>query len=274
MLRERVAIALLLLPLIAGVIGEGGWLFGLGVTLVLALAVSEFALVFRHAGQRPALPLMVAGVVVISLDRLLWGFRYDAFALAVVILAAMAWHALDYERGAPLAGTDFALTVSGLIYVGWIGASFISLRETVDGLWWFMTAIPAIWAADSAAYLAGNRFGRHRLAPRLSPKKSIEGYLAGIVGAALAGWGLTLLWQVGAGADSSLQPWSGLLLGFFIGLLAPIGDLGISMFKRQLGIKDTGKLLPGHGGALDRIDSWLWASVIGYYFVWIVTGGL
>jgi phosphatidate cytidylyltransferase len=184
----------------------------------------------------------------------------------------MAWHTLDYERGATLAGTDFALTLTGLVYVGWIGAYFISLRGMDDGLWWFMTALPAVWIADSAAYLAGHRFGRHRLAPRLSPKKSVEGYLAGILGGALGSWALTLLWQIGAGTSSSINPGRGLLLGLVIGTLAPIGDLGISMFKRQLGIKDTGRLLPGHGGALDRIDSWLWASVIGYLTVRLLLG--
>jgi phosphatidate cytidylyltransferase len=274
MLRERVAIALLLLPLIAWVIGDGGWLFGLGVTLVLSLAVSEFGLIFQHAGQRPALPLLIAGVILLSLSRFMLDFRLDAIILAGLILLAMAWHALDYEHGAVLSGTDFALTVAGLVYVGWIGAYFISLRGMADGLWWFMIALPAVWAADSAAYLAGHRFGHHRLAPRLSPKKSTEGYVAGICGAALAGWGLTLLWQIGAGPNSTLLPARGLLLGIVIGTVAPIGDLGISLFKRQLGIKDTGRLLPGHGGALDRIDSWLWAGVIGYFLVQLMIGAI
>jgi phosphatidate cytidylyltransferase len=274
MLRERIAIALLLLPLIGWVIGNGGWLFGLGVTLVLCLAVSEFGIIFKHAGQRPALPLLVAGVIMLALSRFLWNFRFDAVILAGLILLAMAWHALDYERGAVLSGTDFALTVGGLVYVGWIGAYFISLRGMADGLWWFMIALPAVWAADSAAYLAGHRFGRHRLAPRLSPKKSVEGYAAGIFGAAVAAWGLTLLWQFGAGPDSTLLPARGLLLGIVIGAVAPIGDLGISLFKRQLGIKDTGRLLPGHGGALDRIDSWLWAGVIGYFLTQFMIGAI
>jgi len=274
MLRERVAIALLLFPLLAWVIGAGGLFFALGVTLVLCLAALEFGLAFRHAGQRPALPMLVVGTASLALARHAWGFRFDGMLLAGLVLLAMAWHAVDYERGAASSGTDFALTLTGMLYIGWIGAFFISLRAMPDGLWWFMLAIPAVWAADSAAYLAGHRIGRHRLAVRLSPKKSVEGYLAGILGAALAGWGLALLWRIGAGQDASLLPQRGLLLGFLIGTLAPLGDLGISMFKRQLGIKDMGKLLPGHGGALDRIDSWLWASVLGYFAVQVMVGGM
>jgi phosphatidate cytidylyltransferase len=265
MLRERVAISLLLLPLIGWVIGEGGWLFRAGIILVLLLAVIEYGLMFRRAGHRPALPLLVVAVVVIPTGRQLWTPAVDVGVLSAVVLLAMAWHAIDYERGAETPGTDFALTTAGAIYIGWIGSFLVSLRSMPDGLWWFMIALPAIWVADSAAFLVGHWIGRHRLSPRLSPKKSVEGYLAGIPGGALAGWGLSQLWSVALAPGSSLTPIAGLITGGMIAALAPMGDLGISMLKRELKIKDTGTLLPGHGGALDRLDSWLWAGVLGYY---------
>ncbi len=265
MLRERVAISLLLIPLIMWVIGEGGWLFGIGIVIVLGLAATEFGLMYRKAGRRPAIPILVASAFLLPLGRLLWTFEHDASLLAAFILLAMTWHAVDYERGAETPGMDFALTTTGLVYIGWIGAYLISLRSRPDGLWWFMTALPSIWLADSAAYLVGHWIGHHRLSPRVSPKKSVEGYLAGILGGALGGWGLSQLWQVALSSGSPLSPLAGLLTGGVIAALAPIGDLGISMFKRELKIKDTGRLLPGHGGALDRLDSWLWAGVLGFY---------
>lgn len=102
-----------------------------------------------------------------------------------------------------------------------------------------------------------------------SPKKTWEGYLAGIGMGILSGAGLALLWGIGAGPLAGLNAKSGTIIGCVVGTIAPIGDLGVSMFKRQFGEKDTGALLPGHGGALDRIDTWLWSAVIGYFLATI-----
>jgi phosphatidate cytidylyltransferase len=267
MLFERIAIALLLIPFGIWVIGAGGWLFTLTIAVILCLAAYEYAMLFRRQGFRPAAPLLVLAVLVLVLTRYLFGFDQDPAVLAILSLVCMAWHALDFERGAPHAGTDFALTLGGILYVGWVGAYFISLRQMPDGQWWFMTALPAVWLADSAAYSFGKRFGRHHLAPRLSPKKTWEGYLAGVIVGPLLALGMLRLWQFGAGPASSLTLTRGLIVCVVIATFAPIGDLGISMLKRQFGVKDTGSLLPGHGGALDRIDSWVWAAVLGFFMV-------
>jgi phosphatidate cytidylyltransferase len=172
-----------------------------------------------------------------------------------------------YERGRDQAGTDFAVTLAGIIYLGWIGAYMISVRDLPEGKWWLLVVLPAVWLADSGAYLVGVRFGRHKIAPRLSPKKSWEGYIGGIFFAVLGTPLFVALWRVGAGPDTTLTLTAGAWIGLAMGLLTIFGDLGESMLKRQVGAKDSGNLLPGHGGALDRIDSWLWAGVIGYYLV-------
>jgi phosphatidate cytidylyltransferase len=265
MLRDRIAIALLLLPVVLWVIGIGGWVFALAVAFVLGLCAAEYVLLFRRIGARASMPLVVGGAVAMALTRAWGGFDPAPLVLAALCLLALTWHLVDYERGAPASGTDFALTLGGALYLGWIGSYLISLRDLPDGEWWFLTALPSVWLADSAAYSIGRRFGRHKMTPRLSPKKSWEGYLAGVVGGAVSGAGLAALWRLGAGAESTLGPWTGMVCGLVIAVLAPLGDVGISMIKRQMQVKDSGALLPGHGGALDRVDSWLWAGVLGYY---------
>jgi phosphatidate cytidylyltransferase len=148
-----------------------------------------------------------------------------------------------------------------------LGGYFIALRDLPDGLWWLVTVLPSMWLADSGAYVLGKQWGRHKMAPRLSPKKTWEGYagsvVCGVVGGGLLGW----CWRIGAGPTSLLDWPTGALAGGLAGALGPLGDLGISMFKRQIGVKDVSDLLHGHGGALDRIDSWLIAVPVGYYFV-------
>jgi phosphatidate cytidylyltransferase len=273
MLRDRIAIALLLLPVVLWVIGVGGWVFVLAIALVLALCAVEYVLLYRRIGQRASMPLVVGGVVLLAGMRALSGFDHTPVVLAALCLLAMTWHLVDYERGASASGTDFALTLGGVLYLGWIGSYLVSLRNLPDGEWWFLTALPSVWLADSAAYSIGTRFGRHKMTPRLSPKKSWEGYLAGVGAGAVSGGALGALWSLGAGPGSSLGPWTGMACGVVVAVLSPLGDVGISMIKRQMQVKDSGTLLPGHGGALDRVDSWLWAGVLGYYVAVLLGAG-
>ncbi|HSB88733.1 MAG TPA: phosphatidate cytidylyltransferase [Anaerolineales bacterium] len=271
MLNERIVVVVILLPTAFAIVAAGGWIFAAGVALILALAAAEFAALFRSQSLRPATFLMAAAVAGLVLGRQADGFGSGPALLALAALGLMAWHQFDYERGAPRSGTDFAVSLAGVAYLGWIGAYMVSLRSLPDGLWWLLTALPSVWVGDSAAYFVGRAIGRHRLAPRLSPKKSWEGYLAGIVGAAAAGAGFAALWGVAAGPSASVTPERGLVLGVVLGVFTTLGDLGISMIKREVQIKDSGTLLPGHGGALDRLDSWVWAGVLGYYLVQAMT---
>ncbi|MGD8813367.1 MAG: CDP-archaeol synthase [Anaerolineales bacterium] len=267
MLRERTAVVLLLLPLVLWVLVAGGWFFAAAIALVLALAGSEFAQLFRNHGRRPALPMIVAGIVGIVLCRQLFGFEHTPLILVTFLGVSLIWHLVDFERGANGSATDYALTVAGTIYLGWIGAYLVSLRNLPDGQWWVLLALPAIWLADTGAYFVGRALGRHKLSPRLSPNKTWEGYLAGVfVGGAISVL-FALLWRVGAGPDSELNAWRGFGLGIVVAIIAPLGDLGISMIKRELNVKDSGSLLPGHGGALDRLDTWIWAGMLGFYMV-------
>jgi phosphatidate cytidylyltransferase len=271
MLRQRVLIAILFLPLLLLVIVIGKWLFTLVVAVALGIAAVEFGGMYRSSGFRPALPLLLLSVVSFAVVRYLFGFEFTPILLAALCLIAMTWHVIDYERGAANSGIDLTLTLGGSIYLGWIGAYLVSLRSLPDGMWWVLLVLPVIWAADIAAYFVGRAVGRHPFSPRLSPKKTWEGYLAGILAAVLVGAALGVLWQFAAGAASSLGWLQGAIVGFVVGALSPMGDLGISMFKREREVKDTGSLLPGHGGLLDRIDTWLWSGVLSYYLIVLLT---
>jgi phosphatidate cytidylyltransferase len=211
--------------------------------------------------------LVVGGAVLIALARAVNGFESAGWVISLILLASLAYHLVKFERGELQAATNFGVTVGGAFYLGWIGAYLISLRALPEGKWWVLVVLPAVWFADTGAYLVGSRFGRHKMTPRLSPKKSWEGYLGGIlfsvVGTALL-VGLLRIWLP---PDSVITIMGGAWLGLLMALITPLGDLGESMFKRQVGLKDSSSLLPGHGGVFDRIDSWLWAGVIGYYTI-------
>ena len=271
MLAKRTIVSLILLPIGLALIVLGGALYTGFIALILGLAAWEYDRIMRTGGFKPATVLVVGGAVLIVVMRAIDGFTSAGWIISLILLASLAYHLVEFERGDSHSATDFGITVGGALYLGWIGAYLISLRALPDGKWWVLVVLPAVWFADSGAYLIGSRFGRHKMTPRLSPKKSWEGYLGGIlfsvVGTALLAVALRN-WLV---SDMAITAWSGAWIGLMMAAITPLGDLGESMFKRQVGLKDLGKLLPGHGGVFDRIDSWLWAGVIGYYAIlWLL----
>jgi phosphatidate cytidylyltransferase len=275
MLLKRIVVVILLLPIgLAGIL-LGGWVYNLGIAAILALAAWEYVQLMHTGGFRPAGILAVGGTALLALGRGWNSFTSAPGLLSLLVLLSMVYHLMAYEGGRDQAGSDFGVTLGGIIYLGWIGAYFISLRALTDGKWWVLFVLPVIWVADSGAYFIGVRYGKHKLCPRLSPKKSWEGYIAGVVTGTLAGALLAVLWAAvppawSPPASAAWPPaWKGALFGFILATLTTLGDLGESMIKRQVGAKDSGKLLPGHGGVFDRIDSWLWGAVIGYYLAMI-----
>jgi phosphatidate cytidylyltransferase len=267
MLVSRLLVTIVLLPLGLLAIHYGGLPYYLLVALLLGLAAWEYANLFRFGGSRPSVVLITGGTLLLVLGRVLDGFASAPWLASLLILLSMTYHLVAYERGRDQAGSDFAITLSGLFYCGWLGAYLISLRELPEGKWWVLLVLPAVWLADSGAYFVGIRFGRHKLSPRLSPKKTWEGYLAGVVTGTLGAALLALVWRIGAGPETAITAGKAALLGFVLSSLTTLGDLGESMIKRQVGAKDSSHLIPGHGGFFDRVDSWLWAGVIGYYLI-------
>ena len=190
MLRQRVLVAAVLLPIGLTLIYFGGYAFMIFVTILLALAAWEYAKLFKVGGFHPAGVWVVIGTIAVAIGRGITGFETSHWILGIFVLVSMIFHMVAYERGRDQAGTDFAITISGAIYVGWLGAYLVSLRNLPNGAWWFMVALPSVWAADSGAYFYGRKFGRHQLSPRLSPKKTWEGYIAGIPSGVIIGMAL------------------------------------------------------------------------------------
>jgi phosphatidate cytidylyltransferase len=266
MLGKRVLVAAIGLPIGLAAVYVGGYFYSGLITLILSLAAYEYARLFITGGYRPSIFLVVSGTALLAAFRAINGFQSGPLLISLVLLAAMAYHLIAYERGREQAGTDFAITAAGPLYLGWIGAYLISLRDLPDGMWWVLLVLPAVWLADSAAYFVGRRFGRHKLSPRLSPGKTWEGYWGGVIAGTLGTCLLAWIYQHWS-AGPLVTPLTGAVLGFVLSLVTPLGDLGKSMIKRQVGVKDSGHLIPGHGGVFDRIDTWLWAGVIGYYLI-------
>jgi phosphatidate cytidylyltransferase len=264
---KRVLVAVLLLPVGLAAIYLGGLTYNGLIALIMVLAAREYVALFRASGQEPSPLLVMGGVLLIVLGRAYNGFESGALMISLLLLASMAYHLFEYERGRDHAGTDFGVTVSGFLYLGWIGAYLVSMRSLPEGMAWLLLVLLSVWCVDSGAYLIGSRFGRRSLSKRLSPKKTWEGYFGGVLfgvfGGALVGFIILTL----SGPGSAITPLRGAILGLLMGTFTILGDLGESMIKRQAGVKDSGSLLPGHGGVFDRIDSWLWAGVIGYYAI-------
>lgn len=242
----------------------GGLYFFFLIMLLLGIATWEYGKIFHIAGYNASTPLLVGGVVLLVALRGYFPSLAPA-ALTLLILAAMTWHLFDYEKGRDLAAADFAITSTGIIYLGWIGAYLIDIRNLHEGLFWLALVLPAAWLADTAAYFFGKKFGKHQLSPRLSPKKTWEGYWAGVFFGTFGTVGLAVLWHNLGGPV--LPWWQAAVLGAIISFLTTLGDLGESMFKRQAGVKDSSNLMPGHGGILDRMDSWIWAGALGYLII-------
>ena len=267
MLLQRVLVVAILLPIGIALIFLGGVWFALAVSLILGLAGWEFAGIFKRGGHQPSGVLVVVGILLLVWAKYFGDPLLEGGLLVLSILAAMTYHLVQYERGRDGAAVDFAVTLAGILYVGWLGAYFISLRNLEAGAWWILLVLPAIWLADSGAYFVGRRFGKRHLSPRLSPKKTWEGYIGGLAVGVVGTVILGAAWSRIGGPEFQITPLQSAFLGVVLAAITTLGDLGESMIKRQFGVKDSGNLLPGHGGAFDRIDSWLWGAPLGYLII-------
>jgi len=260
MLRTRVLSAAILVPVVAALAFLGGVWFALLVIVIAGLAGWEYFQLLRYGGYQTCRVLGLGWI----LTCLVAAWRPDwiplAPALAGATLVTLIW-AMS-RGGTSVPAAEWALTLAGGLYLGWLPGHFIILRAAPQGLQWLVLALGGTWITDSLAYFVGTAWGRHPLWPRLSPKKTWEGAIGGWVG------GVPLI--VALAALLGFDWRHGLAVGILICTIAPLGDFAESMFKRQVGVKDSGHLIPGHGGMLDRVDSLLFvAPAVYYYSTWI-----
>ena len=246
----------------------GGWFYFLLIAVFLGGGTWEYVRLYKAVQIEPNEIVTIGGVLLIATARFF--FEEAAVPLFVLsVLVAMTVHLIAFERGRDQAGLDFAVTVAGIVYLGWLGSYLLDLRQLPQGAWWWMIVLPCVWGCDTGAFSIGAAYGRHKMTPRLSPKKSWEGYVAGVFTAVLVGaffsYAFASLGHHPLGG--LITPFQGAFLGLIIGTLTPLGDLGESMLKRQSGLKDSSNVFPGHGGFLDRIDSWIWGAALGYFFI-------
>jgi len=161
---------------------------------------------------------------------------------------------------------NWAWTIAGILYVGWLLSYLVALRLEA-GRDWLYLALFATFGSDTAAYFIGRAIGRHKLAPNISPGKTWEGAIAGLFGAVI----ISLLFTLNTPLQLPLNYGQAILLGLLISVFGQLGDLAESLLKRNSGVKDSGSLMPGHGGLLDRMDSVVFAGVVVYlYYIFVV----
>jgi phosphatidate cytidylyltransferase len=253
---SRVLVAVVGLPVVLLIVYAGGWwLFAL-CAVASVLALHEYALMTRSL--RPVVLAAYAGALLSLLGAHLGGLEWTVGGFLSTLLLAFVLHWIAETRQS--ATVAIASTVLG---AGWIGlclGHLILLRDIPDGRLATFAVLLAIWAGDIGAFFAGRMIGRHKLAPRLSPGKTWEGFLFGTIATLFVAF--VALYDQGY-----LSIPESLLLGAVIAIAAPAGDLFESALKRDMQVKDSGRLLAAHGGVLDRIDSLLFAVVASYYLL-------
>lgn len=273
MTRTRLLTAIPLLGVFALIVVLGPTFF-----LVLAIAAAlacthEMHGIFRAAGCEPLPWSSFAGVVLIQLAFHAPSHLPVAAAVAAGAALAIAEQALWRARveGAALA---LASTLAVLVMPGLLLGFLVAIRnlesratgaEALDAVALIVVLLAVVFGTDTGAYFAGRAFGRLPLAPEISPKKTVEGFLGGVV------VGIAFAVAFGTLFSSGLGIWQLVAYGFVLSVASVMGDLTISLLKRSTGVKDTGRLLPGHGGVLDRLDGLLFASPLLYL---LVTGAL
>ena len=243
-----------------GLLYLGGWEWLLWVAILAILGTSEMLNMLAKTGKPPLAwigPLLSFVFVVGA-----WALPRDGFFYLAGPVFALTMLLLLLNHGQQAAFERWGLTTSASLYTAFLAAYLILLRDRPDGLWWMGAALTITWVYDSGAYLVGRRFGRHKLWPAVSPGKTWEGTIGGLilaVGLSIATvFTLRLSYAEAAG------------LGLTVAILAQLGDLVESVIKRQVGVKDTGTFLPGHGGILDRIDGLLFSTLGVYYFALLI----
>ena len=257
---KRVASAIVLIPLFVWMVSRGpAWLFVLFVAVVAGTAAWELARLFERSGVPTYARLGPAAVVAVTAS-FAWPGLDPPAAMVVLTLAAAGLLAAPLFRPGTLSFEPVATSLLGVLYVGWFLGHAVLLYRLPSGGELVLVLVGTTWLGESAAYMVGSTIGRHKLAPAVSPKKTVEGAAAQVAASLVGAWALGA-WLL---PDWSVSRIVG--VGILLGVIGQVGDLAESVIKRSVGVKDTGGLIPGHGGLLDRVDGLLLNAPALYYY--------
>ncbi len=275
-LRSRSLVAAVGIPVALAAIHHGGWVLTLLIAAIVAVAAWECCDLAARSGAQTfrwlCVPAAIALVVLADRQPVLAVWAGHAF-LTLLLLGTVSLVAAVMVAKVEQAFFSVSATVFGALYTGGTLAFVILIRRLpeahgefpslrTEGLLLVLLPLLVTWAGDTAAYFGGKRFGRRRLAPRTSPGKTVEGGIAGLAGSLITGLCLGFLLE--DHANFPVTPLAGALIGLFLGAAGQLGDLAESRFKREAGVKDSGRLLLGHGGVLDRFDALFFAIPLAY----------
>lgn len=252
MLKQRIVSAALGIPLIISVAYLGGIWFKLGISLIILIGMYEYAKMIKHQGWAVFTLVYIGSIIILTC--LYWKGNING----EVILFLLLIHVF-FLIGSKIPWEELALVFSGIIFFTWTLAHLILIRETFpEGFNYIFLCFIITWSTDTGAYFCGRLFGRHKLIPTISPNKTVEGAIGGIVICVLA---VFLLNKLIFHLPSIVL----LVLAISASLVGQMGDLMASALKRWAGVKDSGNIIPGHGGILDRFDSLTLVSPLVFY---------
>ena len=266
---QRELTALLLAPVAIYIIGwSHPYVFDGTVALIAALALYEFLILGRRKGYSVPIPLCIAVMLFIIAAFILEPISVE-MGVFLTLLVIPAWYVIgksDLEQALP----SSAIAITATLYVGMLGGSLIRLRNDFPqdigpNLVFFMLLV--VWLGDAGAYYVGKRFGKRKLSPRISPKKTVEGLFGGIATSIIAAVVIHYTFF------PQLPLPHAVIAGVILSVSGVVGDLAESMWKRSAAVKDSGTLIPGHGGFLDRFDSIFFTTPILYVYWVLITNG-
>lgn len=243
--------------ILAALLFGGVWSLAVVTSVIATLAAVEFYSIVRRERRLPSEVIGLTAVASMPLAAAWHGAVGLTAMVGLLVISAFFWHVMIRQ----IRLADTGTTLFGAVYIGFTLAHLVLIRQFDAGVMLALTMIVSIWMNDSLAYIAGSAIGRHKMAPRISPKKSWEGLVAGTIGTVAIWIASTLLPGIELGLGWRIA------IGIAASVAAVIGDLAESRIKREIGVKDSGALLPGHGGFLDRFDSFIMVAIVTHYML-------